>query len=186
MIVYSLDIPEIKMILMKKHIDNRGFFSETFNYRLLKEKGIDAGFVQDNHSLSIETGTIRGLHFQVEPMAQGKLVRVIRGSILDVAVDMRKGSPTFGKYVVEELTEEKWNALYIPVGFAHGFLTTEPNTEVLYKTTNYYSPEHERGIIWNDPQLNIQWGVEEVKLSKKDTENPTLLESQEYFTYGIQ
>lgn len=185
MIVYSLEIPEVKMILLKKHLDNRGFFSETFNSRVLEERGIKENFVQDNHSLSVEKGTLRGLHFQVAPKAQGKLVRVIRGSILDVAVDIRKGSPTFGKFIAEELTAEKWNALYIPVGFAHGFITKEPNTEVLYKTTNYYSPEHERGIFWDDPELNISWGTKDVVLSKKDTQYPTLSESPEYFTYDI-
>ena len=164
----------VKILIPKKFGDTRGFFSETYSRKGLSETGVIVDFVQDNHSLSAEKGVVRGLHYQLQPMAQDKLVRVIRGAILDVAVDIRRNSPTFGKHIAVELSAENWKQLYVPVGFAHGFVTLEPNTEVIYKVTNYYSPQHERGLKWNDPALGIAWGVDEAHatLSAKDKVNP--------------
>lgn len=181
--VMPLDIPDVKLITPKKFGDHRGFFSEVFNANVLKEAGIDHIWVQDNHSLSVASGVVRALHYQLPPMAQAKLVRVVRGRILDVAVDVRRSSPTFGKHVTAELSAENWQQMYVPVGFAHGFVTLEPNTEVVYKVSNLYSPPHERGIIWNDPALGIQWGVDPTKatLSDRDTKHPTLATATDLF-----
>lgn len=139
--------------------------------------------MQDNHSLSAEKGVLRGLHYQLAPMAQDKLVRVVRGAILDVAVDIRPGSPTFGKHVAELISAENWRQIFVPIGFAHGFVTLEPNTEVLYKVTNFYSPQHERGIRWNDPALKIDWRIDPASavLSKRDTEHPLLADAHDLF-----
>ncbi|MEL6209765.1 MAG: dTDP-4-dehydrorhamnose 3,5-epimerase, partial [Pseudomonadota bacterium] len=153
--VEALAIPEVRVIRPRKFGDHRGFFSETYNRRAFAEAGIDLDFVQDNHSLSGEVGTIRGLHYQSPPFAQDKLVRVVRGAILDVAVDIRRGSPTFGQHVAAKITAEDWNQILVPVGFAHGFVTLEPGTEVIYKVTNYYAPDCDHGILWNDPALAI-------------------------------
>ncbi len=174
-------IPEVKLIHPKKFSDHRGFFSETYNKKSFEKHGIKLDFVQDNHSFSIEKGTIRGLHFQTLPFAQDKLVRVVKGSIFDVAVDIRKQSPTFGQYVSAILSSEVWNQILIPVGFAHGFCTLEPQTEVLYKTTHYYSPEHDRGIIWNDTTLNIPWPLpfDQILISDKDKQLPSFLQIQD-------
>lgn len=145
------------LIAPRRFGDARGFFSETYNAGVFAEAGIAAVFVQDNHSLSAERGTVRGLHFQAPPKAQTKLIRVTRGSILDVFVDIRTGSPTYGRHGAAELSAENWRQLLIPAGFAHGFCTLEPATEVLYKTSDYYAPETESGIRWNDPALGIGW-----------------------------
>ena len=176
--VIETEIPDVKIVIPPKFIDDRGMFSETHNQKALAEAGIDAEFVQDNHSVSDSIGTIRGLHFQIPPHAQGKLVRVIRGRLLDVAVDIRRSSPTFGKYVTCELSAEAWNQMYIPIGFAHGFCTLEPDTEVIYKVTDYYSLESERGIGWDDPNIGVDWPLRgaEPFLSDKDRTYPTLLE----------
>ncbi len=184
--VVGTAIPEVKVITPKKFGDHRGFFSETYKRRDWVEAGINLTFVQDNHSCSTAQGTLRGLHYQIPPMAQDKLVRVAHGAILDVAVDLRNGSPTFGRHVSEVISAENWKQLLVPVGFAHGYVTLEPDTEVLYKTTNFYSPEHNRGIIWNDPDLGIDWGIEEADavLSEKDLALPTLKEVTDLFTYG--
>jgi dTDP-4-dehydrorhamnose 3,5-epimerase len=183
MTITETDIPDVKILLPRKHGDNRGFFSEVFNTNLLQEAGLCSEFVQDNHSLSAEKGVVRGLHFQLPPMAQDKLVRVIRGGILDVAVDVRRGSPTFGKHITALITAENWKQILVPKGFAHGFVTLEPNTEVIYKVTNFYSPQHDRGIRWNDPALGIQWGIEEsaATLSGKDKLNPLLKDMVDLF-----
>jgi len=183
--VVDTEIPEVKIITPKKFGDHRGFFSETYNRRDWVEAGIDLTFVQDNHSCSAAQGTLRGLHYQMPPMAQGKLVRVARGAILDVAVDLRSGSPTFGQHVTEVISAENWKQLLVPIGFAHGYVTMEPDTEVLYKTTDFYSVEHERGIIWNDPDLAIDWtvGKGQVILSEKDLALPTLKEATDFFEY---
>lgn len=185
--VRALAIPEVKLITPRIHRDNRGFFSEAYNARAFAEQaGVTAQFVQDNHSLSADRGVVRGLHFQMAPAAQGKLVRVTRGAVLDVAVDIRAGSPTFGKHVTAVLSAANWSQMWVPVGFAHGFCTLEPDTEVLYKTTAYYAPEHDRGLLWNDPAIGIAWPVQEAEatLSPRDTRHPKLAELPECFRYA--
>ncbi|WP_376967429.1 dTDP-4-dehydrorhamnose 3,5-epimerase (plasmid) [Azospirillum sp. A26] len=181
--VVSLDIPDVKIIRPKKFGDHRGFFSETYTKKTFEAAGLHYDFVQDNQSLSAEVGTIRGLHFQLPPFAQDKLVRVVRGAILDVAVDIRKGSPTFGRHVSAVISAAEWNQILVPVGFAHGFCTLEPDTEVIYKVTNYYSPEHDRGLLWNDPELGIDWPVsaDKARLSDKDYKHPTLAQLTDLF-----
>src|SRR5215831_11710577 len=168
--VLATEIADVKLIVPRIHRDHRGFFSETYNKADLATLGVNLGFVQDNHSLSLERGVVRGLHFQIPPFAQDKLVRVIRGSIFDVAVDIRRGSQTYGRHVARLISAANWNQFLVPIGFAHGFCTIEPNTEVIYKVTNYYSPEHDRGILWNDTDLGIAWPVNETEaiLSEKD------------------
>lgn len=174
--ITALAIPDVKLIVPKRFGDRRGFFSETYNARVLEESGIKENFVQDNHSLSADVGTIRGLHFQKPPHAQAKLVRVARGRVLDVAVDLRSGSPTYGKHVAAELSAENWAQLFIPVGFAHAFCTLEPDTEFLYKVTDYYAPESDGGVLWSDPTLGIEWPVaaDKAVLSDKDARLPLL------------
>ena len=174
--IQSLAIPDIKIITPVRHGDERGFFSEVYNQAALAAAGIDIPFVQDNHSLSVPQGTVRGLHFQTPPFAQAKLVRVLRGAILDVAVDLRRGSPTYGQHVSAVLSAEIGNQILVPVGFAHGFATLEPNTEILYKVSAPYSREHDRGLLWNDPALGIDWPVaaEAAVLSAKDRVQPPL------------
>ncbi|HZZ42295.1 MAG TPA: dTDP-4-dehydrorhamnose 3,5-epimerase [Tepidisphaeraceae bacterium] len=181
--VRPLDIPDVKILTPQRFGDNRGFFSEVYSRTKLAAAGIHADFVQDNHSLSAEKGVVRGLHYQLPPMAQDKLVRVIRGSILDIAVDIRVGSPTFGQHVSHVISAENWAQIWVPVGFAHGFVTLEPNTEVVYKVTNNYSPAHERGIRWDDPALQINWGItaDSAILSAKDREYPPLSASRDLF-----
>ena len=161
-----------------KHGDYRGYFSETYNRRTLAAAGIGINLVQDNHSLSAEKGTVRGLHFQTPPFAQDKLVRVVRGSVFDVAVDLRRDSPTYGQHVSVVLSDEAWNQLLIPIGFAHGFMTLEDDTEVIYKVSEYYAPEHDKGLRWNDPMLGIQWPIseDEAVLSDKDRGLPRFAE----------
>lgn len=181
--IHSTAIPEVKIITPRKHGDYRGFFSETYNQKTLAEAGIDLDFVQDNHSLSVEKGVVRGLHFQLPPFAQDKLVRVIRGAAFDVAVDLRRSSPTFGKHVTAMLNAEEWNQILVPIGFGHGFCTLEPNTEVIYKVTNYYAPQCDRGLYWRDPQLGIEWPVseEEAVLSDKDKRQPRFGDLKDLF-----
>lgn len=181
--VVSLDIPDVKIIRPKKFGDHRGFFSETYTKKTFEAAGLHYDFVQDNHSLSAEIGTVRGLHFQLPPFAQDKLVRVVRGAILDVAVDIRKGSPTFGRHVSAVISAADWNQILVPIGFAHGFCTLEPDTEVIYKVTNYYSAEHDRGLLWNDPELGIDWPVsaDKARLSDKDHKHPTFAQLGDWF-----
>ena len=168
----------------KKFSDNRGFFSETYNAQALAQSGITLNFVQDNHLFSVEKGVVRGLHFQSHPFAQDKLIRVTRGAILDVAVDIRHGSPTFGKHVSAMLSAENWHQLLIPVGFAHGLMTLEPQTEVQYKVTNCYSPANDLGLLWNDPDLKIAWPHEEnIITSEKDGRRPRLADLPAFFQY---
>jgi dTDP-4-dehydrorhamnose 3,5-epimerase len=174
--VEALAIADVKLITPRIYRDERGFFSETYSAAALAVLGIEAPFVQDNHSLSRTKGVVRGLHFQVPPIAQGKLVRVSRGSILDVALDLRRSSKTYGRHVTAVLSATNWSQLWLPIGFAHGFCTLEPDTEVQYKVTAPYSPEHERGLRWNDPHLGIDWPVDAgaAILSEKDRSSPTL------------
>lgn len=178
-------IPEIKILKPQLFEDGRGVFSEVYNKRALAEHGITCEFVQDNSSLSRDIGVVRGLHFQAPPFAQDKLIHVARGAIFDVAVDIRTGSPTFGRHVSQVLSEEAWNQMLVPAGFAHGFCTLEPNTVVLYKTSHYYAPDHEQGIRWNDPELSISWPIttDQAILSDKDWSLPVLAEIKSPFTY---
>ena len=169
-------ISAVKLIRPRRHKDPRGVFAETYSARSLKAAGISTTFVQDNHSTSLRSGTVRGLHFQIPPHAQAKLVRVVRGVVLDVAVDLRHGSPTFGRHVAAVLTAEDWSTLFIPEGFAHGFCTLEPDTEVVYKASAHFAPTHDRGVRWNDPALGIDWPVSDdaAILSEKDRSLPPL------------
>ena len=178
-------IPEVLIISPQKHGDHRGFFSETYNYSAMQNAGLKISFVQDNQSLSAKAQTLRGLHYQAPPFAQDKLVRVIRGSILDVAVDIRRGSPTFGQHVAKVISAKEWNQIFVPKGFAHGFMTLEKDTEVLYKVSDYYAPEFDFGIKWNDPGLGINWGVSaaSVTLSEKDENQPLLNEIETPFVF---
>ncbi len=181
--IQPCDIPDVKILRPKKHGDHRGFFSETYNRRALEEAGIDLDFVQDNQSLSAEKGTVRGLHFQTAPFAQAKLLRVVRGAIYDVAVDLRQGSPTRGRHVGVVISAAEWNQILIPVGFAHGFMTLEPDCEVIYKVSNYYSPAHDKGVLWNDPDIGIDWPLPQAQaiLSDKDRVQPRLKDIGEPF-----
>ncbi len=170
-----LEIPDVIIIEPTVFEDERGYFFESYQKEKFKEMGIDVDFVQDNQSLSIKAGTLRGLHYQVNPKAQAKLVRVITGAVFDVFVDIRKGSPTFKKWVSVILTADNKRQIFIPKGFAHGILTLVPNTEILYKIDEFYSKEHERSIRWNDPDINVKWPLEnigEVTLSEKDRNAP--------------
>ena len=185
-LVEKLGIPEVLIISPVKHDDQRGFFSETFSKADLAQAGICIEFVQDNHVLSVRSGAVRGLHFQTSPFAQDKLIRVVRGAIFDVAVDIRVGSPTFGQYVSAIVSADAWNQILVPVGFAHGLVTLEPNTEVIYKVSSHYSPEHDKGLFWKDPVLGIDWPVEEAEatLSEKDKKLPRLSELPDYVHYA--
>ncbi|QRM57735.1 dTDP-4-dehydrorhamnose 3,5-epimerase [Sinorhizobium sp. BG8] len=168
--VRELGLGGVLEILPGKIGDDRGFFSETWNARKLASSGIDLHFVQDNHSRSAAKGVLRGLHYQLPPHAQDKLVRVVKGAIFDVAVDIRRGSPTFARWVGVRISPEQWNQILIPKGFAHGFLTLEPDTEVIYKVTDYYSPAHDRSIRFDDPDIAIDWPLpaSDFQLSEKD------------------
>ena len=181
--IIETTIPEVKVLVPRQFKDARGFFSEIYSRQKFRAAGIDAEFVQDNHSLSVERGVVRGLHYQIAPMAQDKLVRVVRGAIMDVAVDIRRSSRTFGKHVAVKLSADNWHQMFIPIGFAHGFATLEPNTEVVYKVSNFYSPAHERGVRWNDPELGINWGIGEADaiLSEKDRVYPLLRAATDIF-----
>ncbi|MEP2944651.1 MAG: dTDP-4-dehydrorhamnose 3,5-epimerase [Lentilitoribacter sp.] len=167
--IETCHISGLLIVTPKKFEDSRGYFSETFNEKRLKEFGFEGSFVQDNQSLSVASGVVRGLHFQTPPFAQDKLIRVLRGSIYDVAVDLRKSSPTYGQHFGIELSASNWKQLLVPIGFAHGFCTLEAHTEVAYKVTNYYAPTHESGILYNDPDLNVDWPISKASIiSEKD------------------
>ncbi|MEE8170268.1 MAG: dTDP-4-dehydrorhamnose 3,5-epimerase [Phycisphaerae bacterium] len=176
-------IPDVKLITPRRFEDPRGFFSETFSRPAFEQAGLTLDFVQDNHSYSAPRGVVRGLHYQIQPFAQDKLVRVVRGSIFDVAVDLRKGSATFGKHVSATLSAAEWNQILVPIGFAHGFCTLEPDTEVIYKVTGPYSKAHERGIAWNDADLGIAWPIASAGalLSDKDRANPSFADVTDWF-----
>ena len=177
-----MDIPEVVLIKPRVFGDDRGFFIETYKRSEFVAAGIDAQFVQDNHSRSAR-GVIRGLHYQKRPKAQGKLVRVVAGEIFDVAIDLRRGSPTFGKWVGVNLSAENKHILYAPPWCAHGFCVLSEEAEVAYKATEEYSPAHEAGVIWNDPDLAIPWPISAGVLSPRDREWPTLASSETGFTY---
>jgi len=181
--ITRLDIPDVMILATKRYPDSRGYFTELYNAQALADSGIAEPFVQDNLSLSAKTGTIRGLHFQVPPYSQAKLVRVSKGRILDVAVDIRPASPTFGHHVAIEISADNGLQIYIPHGFAHGFCTLEPDTEVVYKVTSYYAPQAEGGILWSDSQLRIDWPVsaENAVVSDKDAVLPVLKEFSSVF-----
>jgi dTDP-4-dehydrorhamnose 3,5-epimerase len=180
-----LSIPEILKIIPGRFGDERGYFSEVFKDSWFRDNVADVGFVQDNQSMSATRGTVRGLHFQLEPLAQGKLVRCIRGAIFDVAVDIRTGSPTYGKWVGAELSDTNGEQLWIPPGFAHGFATLEPETVIQYKVTAPYSAAHDRGLLWCDPSIGIPWSVDEgaAILSDKDKVQPLLADLPISFSY---
>lgn len=180
----ELDIAGVWLITPKRHEDRRGSFTETYSSRALAELGIDCVFVQDNQSHSRAAGTLRGLHFQRPPKAQGKLVRVLRGRILDVCVDLRRSSPHFGGHVAAELSAREGNQIFVPAGFAHGFCTLEPDTEIAYKVDEHYAPDHDDGIAWNDPALAIDWPVTEadIVISPKDAGLPPFDPSHPVFS----
>lgn len=180
----ELDIAGVWLITPKRHEDQRGSFTETYSSRAFAELGIDCVFVQDNQSHSRAAGTLRGLHFQRPPKAQGKLVRVLRGRILDVCVDLRRSSPSFGRHVAAELSARDGNQIYVPAGFAHGFCTLEPDTEIAYKVDEHYAPDHDDGIAWNDPALAIDWPVSssDIVISPKDAALPPFDPSRPVFS----
>lgn len=179
--VTPLKLTDALIIEPVVHGDHRGFFMESYSDSLFKQNGINYNFIQDNHSLSAEPGVLRGLHYQLNPKAQTKLVRVLTGAIYDVIVDIRKNSPTFGQWVGVILSEHNKRQLLVPKGFAHGFCTLVPNTQVLYKVDEYYSPEHDRGILWSDPALGIDWPTSNPILSDKDQRHPLLKDAEMNF-----
>jgi len=176
-------IPAVKLLRARKFADARGFVSEVYKRGALEAAGLFLDFVQENHLFSARAGTVRGLHFQMPPFAQDKLVRAVRGRILDVAVDLRRSSPTFGRHVAVELSADDVRQLFIPKGFAHGLCTLEPDTAVVYKATNYYSHECQRGLLWHDPDLGIEWPVSESTACTSDADkaHPRLRELPVFF-----
>ncbi|MBI4921066.1 MAG: dTDP-4-dehydrorhamnose 3,5-epimerase [Devosia nanyangense] len=174
--VKPLGLAGVLELVPRRHSDDRGFFSETYGATDFRNAGIDLSFVQDNHSMSRAAGVLRGLHYQLPPFAQDKLLRVVRGRVYDVAVDIRRSSATFGKWVGLEVSADRWNQILVPRGFAHGFVTLEPDTEVIYKVTAPYSPSHDRGIRFDDPAIGIAWPIDRatLTLSAKDEAAPLL------------
>ncbi|WP_108682465.1 dTDP-4-dehydrorhamnose 3,5-epimerase [Methyloceanibacter sp. wino2] len=186
MLVRQLGLPEVLEIVPKKHGDARGFFSETYNAKRFAEAGIELPWVQDNHAFSAHVGVLRGLHFQKPPFAQDKLVRVAKGAIVDVAVDVRRGSPRFGQWCSLRVSADDWNQILIPKGFAHGYMTLEPDTEVIYKVSELYAPEHDCGIHFADPDIGIVWPLDSMTptLSAKDEVAPRLRDVETGFEYS--
>jgi dTDP-4-dehydrorhamnose 3,5-epimerase len=184
--IEGLGIKDLLVIVPMKRIDHRGFFSEIYRSEALRSHGVTADFVQENHVYSAERGVLRGLHFQIPPHAQGKLVRCIRGAILDVAVDIRKQSPTYGHHVTLELSAANWKQFWLPPGFAHGYITLEPDCEVIYKVTDYWAPDSERSILWNDPSLDIDWrrSPADIIVADKDRSSPRLADVDPVFHYA--
>jgi len=176
MIVEPTAIPDVLLVTPPRFLDDRGFFSETWNARQFAEAGIAEPFVQDNHARSADRGVVRGLHLQIAPSEQGKLVRVVRGAIWDVAVDIRRGSPTYGRHAGMVLSAENWQQVWVPAGLLHGYCTLEPDTEVIYKVTRPWDRQAERGVLWNDPALAVPWPIApgEAILSDKDRAMPPL------------
>jgi len=181
--VIKTEIKDLYIIETKVFKDNRGWFTESYSAKKFKDNGLDIEFIQDNHSLSKEKGVLRGLHFQLEPKAQTKLVRCTRGSIYDVAVDLREGSPTYKEWFGVELSAENKKQFLIPKGFAHGFLTLSGNAEVQYKVDEYYAPEYDRSVRFDDPEINVDWGIDSPILSEKDKNAPLLKDSDCNFKY---
>lgn len=181
--ITSTDIPDVKLITPVRHGDMRGFFAELFRVDVLRAHGIDVQFVQDNQAFSAAANVVRGLHFQIPPASQAKLFRVSVGAVIDVAVDLRRGSPTYGRHVAVELRADTGAHIFIPEGFAHGYRTLVPNTEVIYKVNRYYSPAHDRGLRWDDPALGIAWGLtaDAAVLSEKDRRQPLFAELPHLF-----
>lgn len=185
MLIERLSLPGVLLVTARKLGDSRGFFSETFRADLFAAEGVPLAFVQDNHVRSTQRGVVRGLHYQTPPHAQGKLVRCSQGAILDVAVDIRLGSPTYGQHVAVELSADNWRQLWVPPGFAHGYATLQDECEVIYKVTDYYAPDCDRGIAWDDPALGIDWQLPPsgALLSDKDKKQARLAEMPAAFTY---
>ena len=183
--VKELEIPDVKLITPVKHQDNRGFFSEIYNQERFAAAGINLQFVQQNYSWSADKNTVRGLHFQTGAYEQDKLVQVVKGAILDFAVDLRRGSPWFGRYVMAEISAENWTQILVPKGFGHGLITLEPDTAVMYRVTAHYSRAHDAGVRWNDPDIAIDWPVdaETAVLSEKDLTLPLLSDCATLFEY---
>lgn len=181
--VIATDILDVYIIEPQAFGDHRGWFMESYSQKKMEDAGLFYTFVQDNHSYSAQKGTLRGLHFQNGESSQAKLVRCARGAVLDVAVDLRKGSPTYKKWVAVELSAENKRQLLIPRGFAHGFVTLTDDVEFLYKADNYYDKSSERSILWNDPELSIIWGVENPVIAEKDANAPLLKDSDADFLY---
>ena len=183
--VVSTRLEGVVVVVPARHGDERGFFSESWNRRTMEAHGLSIDFVQDNHSVSARKGTVRGLHYQTPPHAQAKLVRCGRGALLDVAVDIRKGSPTFGQWVAEELTAENGRQLLVPEGFAHGFVTLSDDTEIVYKCSDYYAPECDRAIRFDDPTIGVDWGIDRAAavLSEKDAGAPVLADADLPFVW---
>lgn len=185
MLIQETPLDGLRLLSLRRFGDHRGFFAETHSARALAERGMTEKFVQDNHSLSAQVGTVRGLHFQAPPHAQAKLVRCGRGALFDVAVDIRKGSPTYGQWFGTELSFENGRQLYIPAGFAHGFVTREPDTEIVYKCSDYYAPETEGALRFDDPDIGIDWALDGVApiLSEKDAAAGFLADFDSPFTF---
>lgn len=181
--IINTDIKDVIIIEPKVFGDKRGWFTETYSKEKFKNLGVDIDFIQDNHSFSSEKGTLRGLHFQLNPKSQSKLVRCTKGSMLDIVVDLRFGSPTYKKWIAVELTEENKKQLLVPKGFAHGFVTLTEDVEVQYKVDEYYSPENDRSIRYDDPEIGIDWGISNPILSDKDLNAPLLKDSDVNFNY---
>ena len=181
--VANVSLSEVKIMSLKKNEDSRGFLSEVYTKKAFAVEGAEIDFVQDNHSFSTKKGTVRGLHFQTPPFAQHKLVRVVRGSVFDVAVDLRRSLFSYGRHVSVVLSAAAWNQVLVPIGFAHGFMTLEDDTEVVYKASDYYSPDHDKGLLWNDPALGIRWPLpaKEALLSERDRAQPRLAELESPF-----
>lgn len=184
--VEELEIPGVLLITPRQHQDERGVFAETFRTDVMKRHGVAVPFVQDNHVYSKHKGTLRGLHFQISPHPQGKLVRCSRGAVLDVAVDLRRGSATYSRHVGVDLTATNWQQLWVPPGFAHGYLTLEKDSEVIYKVTDYYAPNCDRGIAWDDANLGIDWRLpkSEINLAQRDWKLPKLADLPESLNFS--
>lgn len=183
--VKATEIPGVRLLIPRYFTDARGYFVETYNARAARDLGLMVEFVQDNQALSLKRGTIRALHFQVPPKVQAKLVRVLRGSIYDVAVDLRAGSPSYGRWVGATLTAQGGEQIFVPRGFAHGYCTLEDDTEVAYKVDDYYAPDCERGVAWDDPTLKIDWPIQlaDAVLSDKDRKLPAFADFTSPFRY---